>query len=205
MPTCPAFKNTLKNVFSLDAVIADRHELNPKELAEMAHKKNEIKSLANTGGKVPLFMPRETAINGYVNLSYGLRWLFFASEPLTIRLTAPYYPTYSPCDGGLFAPGEFDIGKWYRQLNLDWLVPINSTSFEFKEKSPMAFIEFMTDKKIVFKRYSLNKTLMNLAFETSNASTTMQKHLTLVERYRQAHSSKIPSIVLSEIRKNLVE
>ena len=205
MLTCPALKTTLKNVFSLDAVIADRHELNPAELAEMAHKKDGIKSLANTGGKIPLFQPRETALDGYVNLSYGLRWLFFASEPLTIRLTAPYYPTYSPTEGALFATGEFDIGKWYRQVNLDWLIPTESKSFEFKEDSSLAFIEFMTDKKIIFKRYNLNKTLMNLAFETSNTSTTMGRHMTLIQRYRQAHSAKIPAIVLSEIRKNLVE
>lgn len=205
MPTCPAVKETFKNVFSLDSSIDDYHTLDPKMLSEAAHRKIENETISGTGGKVPLFKPRATSIDGYINVSYGLRWLFFASEPTTMRLTAPYYPAYSPTDSALFSAGEFDIGRWYRQTNLDWHLPVQSTSFEVKAGSPLAFIEFKTDKKIIFKRYKLTKTLMNLAFEISNSSNTMGKHKSLLERYRQAHSAKIPAMVMSEIQQNLID
>jgi hypothetical protein len=203
--TCPAVKNTLKNVFALRAAIDDTHTLDPRQLKQMAKSESEYQTIESPDGFLPLQKPRASSIEGFIDVTYHMRWLFFASEPLEMRLSAPYFPANSPTEGALFAPGEFNIGKWYRQINLDWHIPVDSTSFSVKADDPLAFIEFKTDKKIVLKRYNLTQSLMNLAFEASDSSRRMGKFKTLVERYKQAHSAKIPQLVLSEIRKNLVE
>jgi hypothetical protein len=203
---CPALKQELRNVFSLNSAIEDNHILpDSQSLKLMAARELEHEMIDTQNGVLPLYKPRRSSIDGYINVAYGMRWLFFASEPVEMRLTAPYFPSISPCDGAMLAPGEFDIGKWFRQINLDWHIPISSTEFLIKENDPLAFLEFKTNKKIEFVRFNLTHTLMNLAFETSDSAKRYGKYKTLLQRYKQANSAKMPNIVLSEIKKNIVE
>lgn len=157
------------------------------------------------GSGLALSTPRPTSLEGYFPLEYNMSWLFFADEPLVARFTPPYFPFYSPMNGSILASGEFDIGQWFRPFHIDYHVPITTTSFNLETNDPLFYVEFKTNKKIIFKRYSLNKELASLSRECINSPSYFGQLKKLKERYRFAEKSKMKERVLSEIRKNLYE
>jgi hypothetical protein len=134
-----------------------------------------------------------------------MSWNFFASEPVTARFSAPFFPSAEPVKNSYLSIGEFDIGKWYRTFMLEYHVPITSTYFSIKQDQPLFFIEFFTNKKIKFKRYTMSSELANLALEAGQSPTRYGQRKSLFERYKMAHGAGVPKMVLREIQKNLVD
>ena len=148
---------------------------------------------------------RKSSIKNHINIHYNMSWNFFASEPVVARFSAPFFPSASPVKNSYLSTGQFDIGRWYRTFMLEYHIPVDSVDFSIKENDPLLFVEFFTDKKIEFKRYSMSAKLSNLAIEAASSPVTYSKHKSLLERYKMAHGAKIPNIVLTEIRKNLID
>lgn len=203
MSQCPATRNTLDNVFVVKSavddefVIPDYHYENEPEHAKSPQM--DVDSI------VGMYHERPTSFPNHIDVIYNLSWLFFAEEPLMARFTAPWFPTFSPLEGGRLAPGEFDIGKWYRSWNLDYHIPMDTRKFSIKEGDPLFFVEFMTDKKIEFKRYLLNERLVALTKEATNSPNVYGRNKTLDYRYEHAEQALMPEMVLSEIKRNLAE
>lgn len=201
--SCPAVKNALKNVFSISAVINDLHNLQPDVLASLATtESNEVH--IQTNGLIGINKIRKSSYEGFINIGYNMSWLFFASEPVEIKWTAPFFPAFSPTEDALLSPGQMNIGKWYRSINLDWHIPITATKFEIKKDKPLAFIEVLTDKKVTFHRYQMTSRLTHIAREMAQSPERYGRFKTLKERYLMASQSSIPEMVLKEIRANLV-
>lgn len=202
MAMCPATKNLMKNIFALKSNIDDNFRISRPISGDFA----ELPNGTPIGmGKVLLNLERETSFSGYVNVSYGLKWLMFSSEPVVARLTAPYFPAESICDGALFSFGQMDIGKWYRHLNLDWHIPTDTQEVSIKENQSLAYLEFLTDKKVTFKRYVATPRLLQIATETSQAPQRYGRNWPLGKRYEMARRAGHRELVLSEIKKNLVD
>jgi hypothetical protein len=66
-------------------------------------------------------------------------------------------------------------------------------------------MEFMTDKKIVFKRFNLTPELYNIAEELGQVSIRYNQNQTIQSRYDMAERSGIRDLVLHHIRNNVVE
>ena len=202
MPMCPATRATMKNTFSISSLMDDRLDLNPSELEMMANDDREFQIQSN--GKLALIHPRKSSIDGHVNVIYNMAWLMFASEPLKIRITAPYFPPAAPCDNALLSPGEFDIGQWYRAINLDYHIPVSTEKFEIKAGQELFYLEALTDRKIKFQRYQLTNTLTSYALETTSAKFRFGKHRPLESLYALAAKSHYRERILKEIKANLV-
>lgn len=202
MIQCPAIRNTSRNIFSLDAQIEDRH-IFPDGFLEQVENSDQINLPGGTGGKIALQKPRNSNIKNHVNLTYNLSWIFVSAEPLLMRASAPFFPSVSPTPNAKMAFGEFDIGKWFRPFQLDYHIPLENKSFEIEAGQPLAFLEFMTDKKIQFQRFNLTKNIHEIISEAS-ASNRYFKGFSLAQRYAQAAKSGVQDILISEIRKNLI-
>ena len=135
---------------------------------------------------------------------YNLSWIFVAEESLVMEFSPPYLPPYSPSPNSILASGEFDIGQWFRPINLDYHVPFENTYFKVKTGDELAYVRFKTDKKVVLKRFTMNQRLMNLYTEMSNVSARYNANKTLLQRYDMAKKSKIMSIVMKEVKANVV-
>ena len=186
---CPATRATLKNVFAFVATHEDTVPIAPGD---------------DQNGIVKLIQPRPSSMIGYRNWQYNLSWLLFAEEPVTARLTAPYFPTVSPADGALLAPGHFDIGQWYRPMNLDYHIPVEANTFSVRENQPLAFLDIETDRQVRFVRYRMTQELFTLSEECVNVSNMYSRGVPLSKRYAQFRQSGLRDIVLSEIKKNVV-
>jgi hypothetical protein len=201
---CPATRNILKNVYSLNSNVDDYINLSHLDLDVDALDLSDDQYDLPVDSKVSLRRVRPTSFVGYVNVVYNLGWMFFADEPLVAKFLPPYYPSATPTPGAIMSVGEFDIGQWYRPMNLDYHIPYGSSSFSVKNNEPMAFIEFKTEKKIKIHRYKYTLPLHRIAEEFA---TSVHRHgrTPLLKRYQIAKQAKMSELVLSEIKQNLVE
>lgn len=203
MSVCPSVKNILQNTFVVKSTLEDNILLpNLSEIESADPSKFKEKVLGDS--KVAMIHLRPTSFDGYVNVSYNLKWLFFSEDSLQVRLTPPFFPESPLCSGSIFSVGEMDIGKWFRPMNLDYHIPEKTSEIIIKEDQPLAYFQFLTDKKVILQRFNMTPKLLSLSKEMSNASQRYGRGWSLNKRYALANKSSVRKIILSEIKKNLV-
>jgi hypothetical protein len=201
---CPTFIESMSNVYQVKNNMNLDYSLPMDEINEKQNIKGEENFNINVG-KVSLHSPRVSSLNNYVNINLNMSWLMFAEESVNVKVSAPYFPTVSVGDGVLVAAGEFDIGTWYRPFNYDMHIPLTTTELKFKKDDPLLFFEFMTDKKIVFKRYIMTDYLNELSKECIDFWKRFDSNIKLVHKYKMFKQSKMREIILKEIKNNLID
>jgi hypothetical protein len=204
MPRCPAVKEKLKNIASFHSSIDDVFDLPNEQMREIAFTDSSGDRLL-VPAKVSLHKVRESSMEGFINVEYNLGWVFFSEEPLEAKFTAPYFPATTPVEGAYLSSGQYDIGRWFRPYMLDYHIPLGAKRFSVKEGDPLLFVDFLTDKKVILKRFQITKRLKALFQEASTSSRRYGTKMTLEKRYKMASDSRIPQIVLEEIKKNLIQ
>jgi hypothetical protein len=207
MLACPASNDVLQNVYVIKSTIDDYYTLPVeylKELEQLEFIAEEI-MLPGNKNKIAFSVMRQSTLEEYWDIEYNLHWVFFAEEPLKMKVTSPYFPHNAPAPGAFVTAGQMDIGQWFRNINLNYFVPKTATSMEFKVDDSLMYLEFMTDKKIVFKRFQITPLIESILQETAESPSRYGTHLPLVKRYEMAKKSKLRERVLTEIKKNLIE
>ena len=200
--SCPAMKARLNNVFVLKSAVDEDFEIDLNQVNEVNETDVVVEYPVNSKARVMKFRP--TNLKGYYNIVYMTTWLFYASEPLLAKLTAPYYPAFSPIPKALLAPGEYDVGRWFRPISLDYHIPLDQNHFVMQKGDPLLFIEFMTDKKIEFKRFEYDSVLHGYVREHIASPSMYGKNKPLEERYQMAEDAQMRDLIMSRIKKNLV-
>ena len=90
-------------------------------------------------------------------------------------------------------------------MNLEYTVPFGVKELVFKEGEPYFYLEFKTDKKIIFKRFVLTEALRKLSEEAVQAPMRYGKYVPLAKKYEMAKNGKLIEQVKTEILANLVE
>jgi hypothetical protein len=204
---CPASNDLLNNVFAVYPTMNDKVVFSDNLLESVCNSESSFENptFIPTESKINVRCVRKTSLDGYVNLIYNMGWIFFADEPLIARFTAPYSPPSSPAEGVILSSGEFDIGQWFRPFNLDYHIPLKTKELSFKEENPFFYLEFFTNKKIIFKKFTNSKKLFSLQEEFTKSPSRYKKHIPLASRYLMSNKSSMSLEVLSEIKRNLVE
>lgn len=205
MQRCPAMKDTLDNVYVFKAAVDDKFSMKDADLTFDFTKNPDDFQFLNVDSKMGVYKPRPSQLQGYTDVAYNLSWCLYASEPLVAKFSAPYYPPITPVRGALLAPGEFDIGRWFRPWNLDYHVPIGESEFEVRAGDPMFFVQFKTDKKIVFKRFEYSSELGVLGMENAKSHKLLPQGTSLETRYTMAEEALQREMVMKYINQNLIE
>lgn len=203
MGSCPAVKKTLRNVLCFNSAIDDVFDLPNSFMRDVAFTDTD-NQLIPVDSKLYFRKIRKSSMPDHINVGYNLSWVMFADQPLEVKFTAPYFPAISPVEKAFLSSGEFDIGRWFRPFTLDYHIPINSNEFKIEAEQPLFFAEFLTEKKIVVKRFQLTPRLKNMMDESTFAPVRYGKGLSLIQRYKMAHNANIPKMVLQEIEKSLL-
>jgi hypothetical protein len=192
--SCPVFSKTYKNTYVYKNTLE----------SSFVFEKDKVKSVSRNG-HVGLNIARDPSMMNSNNLEYNLHWIFFSDEPLIATFTAPYFHIADYSSKVSLIPGEFDIGQWFRPYNLEYISSKESDSFVFKENDPLFYVKFNTDKKVVLKRFNLNEKLYTYGVSSKNSPLLLESSVSLSKRYKRFNQSRMKDIVLSEIKKNLVD
>ena len=153
---CPAFLNTVKNMYALPAPwdidfailpngqIQDQSQRKTADLSYLYHIKNPSVTDAGT-------------VNVFAN------WIFFAEESLTIQTSPPYLHNSSVADTGFYVPGSYDIGQWFRPVEAAFQLWPNKRSLKCELGEPMIYVNFLTKEPIEFKRFYMTKEIHELS------------------------------------------
>lgn len=202
--SCPATRLHWRNLFALKSAVDEDIDL-PTEYLQTTVATNNREPIPSSNKQiVSLYRHRTSSFKGYSNLLYNLSWIFVAEEPLVMEFLPPYLPPIAPSPNAILASGEFDIGQWFRPTSLDYHIPLTNDYFRVNTGDELAYVRFRTDKKVLLKRFTMNQKLLNLSNEMSTASGRYNDKKTIFQRYEMAKKSKVMSLVLKEVKSNLI-
>lgn len=198
---CPATREALSSVFvvrcpcysSAEVLIREDNQIEKVEQAWTGASQCEI-----TMSHAPTLYNQLLVIVNYP-------FIFFSEESLFMRSTSPWFHSAPHTSLGGIVPGLYDIGRWFRPLNFEYNLWYKNNRFELGEGEPMAYLEFSTSKPVVFKRFELTQTLINLATDSIHTRTKQTRGLNgLWNRYKMFDESYAKKIITKEIKAHLL-
>jgi len=120
-----------------------------------------------------------------------------------MQFTAPYFLNAPHLKYGAVTPGQYNIGKWFRPIQTEINLWDNVKEFKIKKDEPLAFLNFLTNKKINFKMFHMSDDLAKIMTVCATAST-WEVNVPLVSRYLRFHESKMLQKTLKLIKQNLI-
>jgi hypothetical protein len=188
--SCTAYKGLTNNTYVIENPIDSSYTLDGNM---QSTSKNSLSALYK----------REPQLNNQILFEYNYPLIFFAEESLEMQFTAPYFLNAPHLKYGAVTPGQYNIGKWFRPVQTEINLWDNVKEFEIKKGEPLAFINFLTDKKIEFKMFEMTTDLAKIMNVCATAST-WEVNVPLVNRYRRFHESKMLNKTIKKIKENLV-
>jgi hypothetical protein len=152
------------------------------------------------------FNERVSSIKNAVAINFDLGWLFFTEEEgLKMELTPPFLHKTSLASTGFLAAGCFDISSWFRPAMCTWQLWEGERELNLVEGEAIGYVTFHTDKQVNLKLFKRSEILAKGIYATSGAITALLPLRSLKQRYDMFRQSKTNKVILSEIKKNLVE
>lgn len=198
---CPAFSDLAKNTFVHRAPV-DTHAI-------LDFKRNRVNYVFESPAdenkhKVKLEFRHQPTLEGHNLIQYTWPILFFSEEDrMMATLTAPYFEHTVSQNYGAIVPGRFDIGKWFRHMNAEYQLWPGVTELKIPANEALFYIHFETDKKIVFKRFIINREIERLRASIVGVSP-FRKFARLSERYKVLEQSQSKQRILKLIKKQLI-
>jgi hypothetical protein len=179
---CRGWQSLGKNTFSVATPASSHYKI----------EKNELKMSEGSMDAV-LTHPNEF---GYV-VRPNFPWFLFSEKPLVATWTPPYMHPLRHMRYGYSLPGRFNISKWLRPFWFEFVLWNNEIIFEKNE--PFGYFTFDTDEKIVWKRFIVDESILEVSNVCSNISGGSLK-----EYYKRFNDANFNEITLERIRKNLI-
>jgi len=196
---CPAFKNLSKNIYSWPWPFDSSYSY---KAASTDVNQIEINPLSESF--VACYPPRNQTMTVGPNIEFSYRLHMFAEEPLEVMLTSPYLQQVEYMKYGFLTSGQFDIGKWFRTLNVELQLYGNEGELHFKKDEPIFYVNFLTDRKIILKRFELTKEIDTYSRKCINAKHMFGYKMPLVDSYKIFSKSRTRDILLKKIKENLI-
>jgi len=188
--SCTAFQRMTGNTYVIENPMTSSYTFN--ETIESTSKNS-----------LPILIKREPQLNNQILFEYDYPIIFFAEESLEIQYTPPYFLNAPHMQYGAVTPGQYNIGKWFRPIQTEINLWENIDTFSIKKDEPLAFINFLTDKKIKFVKFHMSEELAKIMNVCSTGSV-WEQNVPLVNRYKRFHESQMITKTLNIIKKNVV-
>lgn len=190
---CSALPDVLKNTYTIF------HPLTTT--ATLSGDLNNPVVASNENG---VWRPRSSSLKNHYTVDLDFGWLFFSEEPLKMKVTPAYFHNTSDSKTGFVASGVFDIGRWFRPVRLTYNLWEGNNTLSATQDEPAVYIEFLTDKKVVFKHFEATNELLDISNQVIN-STEFFRFKPISYRYKRFIESNRHKRVLKLIKDNLLE
>jgi hypothetical protein len=189
---CPSFKMFLQNVLIVK---------NPIESSFIIENNQAIPTSKNY---INASIIREPSINNNLLLDYSIGHYFFTEEDVEVFRTPPFFHRPKHYLYGALVPGQWNCGSWFRPIQTEFNLWDNVKEIHFEKDEVLSYLFFNTSKKINLKRFVMNEKIFSFGLSCSS-SASWEKNVPLISRYKRFKQSKSDKILLSEIKKNLVD
>jgi hypothetical protein len=193
--SCPAVTGRIKNSFVF------KNNLKTKFYYDFTDKNNPIVEPIE-GVEAKYFKP-SALINGS-NVMLRMNWIFFAEESVDLLVNSTMFHKTNLSEHGFIVPGKYDPSKWFRPVTCEIQLWGTKGEVTIKEDDPLFYIEAMTDRKIILKRFKFNEALVKYMEACTSAPHYFGSFLPLKDRYKKFTKTKTDALILEEIKKNLV-
>jgi len=189
---CPAFKNLARNTFLIKNPI-HTHFIFEDGVAKVKSKNHVL-----------IEKQHQPSLKGSDLICYGMQFVFFSEDDIIAKLTSPFFNQAPYMQNCSLVPGQLNIKKWFRNLNLEFNLWPGKNEIEFQQDEVLAYVNFECgDSEIVLQRFQMNEQLHKL-MGTCAKATTWEAFVPIQERYQRFMKTKTNVLVLNEIKKNLV-
>jgi hypothetical protein len=189
---CPAFKNLTKNTLEFKNPLASTFLFD--EQGNVTPSKNGM-----TAQTV-----RQPNIKDRFLLEYGITPIFFSDADISVTMTSPWLETPQWASQANIVPGRYNIGKWFRAVNIEFMMGQGIKELTIEKDEPLAYFTFNTDEHVKFVRFKMDPELRRYSVSCAT-STSWEPWIPLADRYRRFQESRMRSIILKKIKENIVE
>ena len=196
---CPAFANKNNKIYSFLFPITCGYEWDYSDFDNRFFR--PIKPQEPSIGYEEL---RPPTVNNSPQISFTLSYLFFCEESLEATFTPPYFSKPKYTKNGAVAPGTMDIGQWFRPYPIEITFWEEKGTVMFENNEPLFYVEFLTDRPIVLKRFMPNDKIMEYHNACVNSPRQIESKVPLVDRYKRFNDSKMGKAIIKEIKENLL-
>jgi len=129
--------------------------------------------------------------------------VFFTEEKSLIMETLPV-SNHLVDNRVNFLMGSYDVGKHLRKIECPLVIKKNEV-FEVRRDTPLYYVKFNTEKKIIFKRFIYTEEMSNLAKGVSFIRGYSTKPFNLDFFYNLTKTYNLKKKYLEIIKKNLID
>jgi len=189
---CPASTTHLKNTYVLSCPYSDRVDFSGDTFNPSFTATNNI------------WMSRNSSFENSYVIDCDFQWIFFADQPLTMKVTPPYLHKTSVSSTGYLTPGRFDIHRWFRPVSSTFHLFPGETSLTMTEDEPLAYVEFDTEERVVLKQFELSQEIFDIG--SNGIKLKFEKpSLSLENLYGRFTNSNRPALLLKLIQDKVLE
>jgi hypothetical protein len=196
---CPAFKNLTTNLYAWNWPIDSSYKYNSN-----SGEVNQIEIEALTEQFMSCYPPRNQTMTVGPSIEFSYRLHMFSEEPVEVMLTGPYLQQAEYQKYGFLTSGQFDVGQWFRTLNVEIQLYGNKGELHLKKDEPIFYVNFLTDRKIILKRFELTKEIDTYARKCITAKNVFGYRMPLSDSYNIFNKSRTKDILLKKIKENLI-
>lgn len=190
---CPALKNFCKNIFVL------KNQINYNV---QYHKNGSLSTTYNDHNFFNSFVVERNK-TGFFSFLHP-KYFFYSDKSLEMEVTGPYLHNCDVNRKTVVIPGKYNIGKHFRSVECamqfhqpDYLM--------FNESEPSLYVRFLTDEKIVFKKFFFSLDLIHITDSVLKLRDhDMKSKPKLMSYWYDLHEKVYRKRILKLIKENLV-
>ena len=146
----------------------------------------------------------QSNLSGSELFVYALRWIFFTEDDsLNMNLTSPWFTNSPHMKYGSIIPGQFDVGKWFRSITLEYNLWPDNNEFKILADEIAGYVSFETPNDVELVRFQMNEPLTKYSRSTATSSS-WYTNVPLLKRYKMFENSKMKRLIMKEIKKCII-
>jgi hypothetical protein len=137
--------------------------------------------------------------------SFSQQYIFFTEEP-SLLMTVYEFPNFENnniTENCHTIPGQFDIGKWFRNTEFPFFLKKDCNRFKIKENEVYSYIRFHTDEPIEFVQFIATDKINEFLNDARNLNINQKRKILSMQYIYSKFNHK--DKILSEIKSNIIK
>lgn len=137
-------------------------------------------------------------------VDYDFSWVFFCEESVVLEQLPAFMHQTEDSKTSVMPVAAYDIGKWFRAINLSYMLFEEKNYISIKKGDPATYLKFNTNKKIILKQFEMTEDIRHIANQVAGHKNYISNE-SLNSLYNRFIRSNRHKVVLKKIKENLLD